>query len=190
MVTSRMVCDSLSRQLSRHIGHTRKAISSRLKKIIACPSTSSIRCSGESSATTDQKWIGSNARLMRTICRRQWLVCCSGMPKRRTATPFFSSTFQHRPNTSQNIASFLLNDHSSSLMLSCMVNRIRPTARIIRHTGSARIRSIRKAIKTAGQAFSQFTVIFIDLNSSFRLCGNALIQSQSIGRLLFTQKIC
>ncbi|SWC91324.1 Uncharacterised protein [Klebsiella pneumoniae] len=45
-------------------------------------------------------------------------------------------------------------------------------------------------MNTAGQAFSQFTVIFIDLNSSFSVCGNALIQSQSIGRLLFTQKIC
>ncbi len=48
----------------------------------------------------------------------------------------------------------------------------------------------KKAINTAGQAFCQFTVIFMALNCSFNVWGNALSQSQSIGRLLFTQKIC
>ena len=206
----RKPCDSLSRQLSRHIGHTSRVISRRLRKITTCPSTSSIRCSGESSATTDQKCSGSSARLMRTIWRRQWLVNFAGMPKCRMATPSFSSTFQHRPNTSQNNASFLLNAHNRSLIFNCMVRRISPTARIIRQTGKARIRSMkiafgvlswlslrndptaaasfswyalshfsrqritpaisskgspaRNAMNTAGQAFSQFTVIFIDLN--------------------------
>lgn len=51
---------------------------------------------------------GNRARLTRTICRRQWLVNCEGILKWLTATPSFSSTFQHRPNTSQNSASFLL----------------------------------------------------------------------------------
>ncbi len=44
-------------------------------------------------------------------------------------------------------------------------------------------------MNTAGRLFSQFTVIFIDLNSSFSVCGTLLIQSQSIGRLLFTQNL-
>lgn len=145
IVSRRRLCDSLSRQLSRHIGQTSTAISSKLKKITNCPSASSIRFSGDSSEITDQKFSGSSARLTRTICRRQWLVNCAGILKWLTATPFFSSTFQHRPNTSQNIASFLLYAHSSPLIFNCMVSKIRPIARINSTTGKARIRSIRIA---------------------------------------------
>ncbi len=78
---------------SRHIGHTSTAISSRLRKITNCPSTSSIRFSGDSSETTDQKFSGSSARLTRTICRRQWLVSCGNIKVAYRHTVFF----QHLP---------------------------------------------------------------------------------------------
>ena len=48
----------------------------------------------------------------------------------------------------------------------------------------------RKAIITAGQAFSQFTVIFMLFIWDFSVSGKDLNQSQSMGLLLFTQKIC
>ena len=65
-----------------------------------------------------------------------------------------------------------------------------PRRQRIRPAISSSGKPARKAIMTAGQAFSQFTVIFMLLICVFSVSGKDLTQSQSIGLLLFTQKIC
>lgn len=144
IVSRRRLCDSLSRQLSRHIGQTSTAISSKLKKITNCPSASSIRFSGDSSEITDQKFSGSSAADANNLpppvagqLRRHIKV----VDRDAVLFQHFPAQAKHQPEHSQ----LLLYAHSSPLIFNCMVSKIRPIARINSTTGKARIRSIRIA---------------------------------------------